>query len=724
MRPLRIFLEDFMSHRSTDIDCTEFKSALIVGKNRNNPLESNGVGKTTIFKAIEYALFGVAPTKLDRIVRDGCERCRVIFEFESSGEQYRIVRSRNRKTSKSDIRLFRKNNNDWIDYTQKTASETEAELAKIIKISHIAFQNSIHFAQSDLSGLASATPKDRKAMLRQPLQMMIYSKFEELAKDKAKNLLKEIDSYKTLIKDIGDPKLDIDSYESEIKSYSGQIIIDRATQIDLQKLLELKQNELAESKVFNSNDLESVKENLSQIKNNIDKYIVFENEINYNLTKYKEILIKLNEEQFTLNKTITWLLSTQKQLLDKTMRPLEIVQADKEKLYKKEIEGSGHVVKFEAEKQRLDKKLPDGEFCNHCQQIVSQEHRESFDIKRKTDLLQVEKNIDNFKSILLKIKAKRTEVEKELVDLQHHNQVVNNHNNNITNKQLELKHVKENITRYEDLIKNKEKELPDIEKIINEFALEQAKLQKIIDEKNDLVIKQKIIQIQSEHDELVKNNNKITEKLFTLNDFKIRAETQLSFRISDLDKLVKLKDSLFLNEKQYSLQLKAVQAFGSNGIPTLIINTILDDLQITANNLLATMRPGIELCFLIAKNKSDGQQEDTLDIIYRVNGMEREYEQLSGGQKLLVALSLKLGMSLIIQHRIGVDIKFLELDEVDQSLDAAAVSAFADVIKIWQDKFTILVVTHNESLKDKFSHAIVIEADGQNGSTGKLVTSW
>ena len=53
MLPIRIYLENFMGHIQSDIDCTQFNSCLIVGKNKNNAHISNGVGKSTIFKAID-----------------------------------------------------------------------------------------------------------------------------------------------------------------------------------------------------------------------------------------------------------------------------------------------------------------------------------------------------------------------------------------------------------------------------------------------------------------------------------------------------------------------------------------------------------------------------------------------------------------------------------------------------------------------------------------------
>jgi DNA repair exonuclease SbcCD ATPase subunit len=169
-------------------------------------------------------------------------------------------------------------------------------------------------------------------------------------------------------------------------------------------------------------------------------------------------------------------------------------------------------------------------------------------------------------------------------------------------------------------------------------------------------------------------------------------------------------------ENDVLLWNRVVRAFSTSGIPTLIIHTILDDLQIEANNILQELRPSLSLQFFIEKD-----DKDALGIMYKDNNQEREYALLSGGQKMYISFALRLGLSLVIQKRLGVEIKFLELDEVDQPLDLSGQDAFVDAIKKYQNKFKIFVITHNERLKNKFNNAIVVEGDGTNGSSAKVV---
>ena len=108
MEPIRLELENFMGHKHTIIDCTLFSSALIVAKGVSNQDISNGTGKSTLFKAVEYVLFGEYEAKtLDELVRKECDIGKVIFDFKTNDIIYRIERSRNRKTAKSDFGVKR-----------------------------------------------------------------------------------------------------------------------------------------------------------------------------------------------------------------------------------------------------------------------------------------------------------------------------------------------------------------------------------------------------------------------------------------------------------------------------------------------------------------------------------------------------------------------------------------------------------------------------------------
>jgi DNA repair exonuclease SbcCD ATPase subunit len=171
---------------------------------------------------------------------------------------------------------------------------------------------------------------------------------------------------------------------------------------------------------------------------------------------------------------------------------------------------------------------------------------------------------------------------------------------------------------------------------------------------------------------------------------------------------------ILLEKFKHELKFRqiVVDAFSTKGIPNFIIQTVIEDLQNESNKALRELRPELEV-----KITSD------LDFEYRRNGILRDYNQLSHGQQVYIALAFKRGLSRVIQKKLNIAINTLYFDEVDAHLDDAGVEAFADAIRKWQKDLTIFVITHNKELKDKFSQAILVE-EGENGAEGKLVSNW
>jgi DNA repair exonuclease SbcCD ATPase subunit len=60
MIPIKLVMENFASHQHSVLDFTKFNSALIIGAKNDNPDVSNATGKTTIFRAIFWALLTIS----------------------------------------------------------------------------------------------------------------------------------------------------------------------------------------------------------------------------------------------------------------------------------------------------------------------------------------------------------------------------------------------------------------------------------------------------------------------------------------------------------------------------------------------------------------------------------------------------------------------------------------------------------------------------------------
>lgn len=740
MRPLRLYIKDFLCYEHAYIDFTEFSSALVVGKKENNDMYSNGVGKTTIFKAMEYVLFNHSDCPLEKIIRDDMNSCQIVLDFMIGDQEYRLARSRTKKGS-SDLTLLQRNGQDgpasealhdgneqpflakkeiqkfWTDKSGSRASDTEKDLAKLIKLNHKAFSSTALFPQNDMSGLPTATPEKRKAILKDSLDLLIYAKLEKMAKDRAAVISKEIERNKLLVENIGEPA-------KEIKTLTDQIIdAERALQGKTADLTAATAEQTTQSdKISELTTLHSTLESkfasllvqekaLSTEKNKLEISVKEYTSKRSNVTKAAKELIdevkKLKEQQATL--------------VAVDYSQIDIMTEQVNGLKEQVTQHNLTIKKSMEEYEDLKIPLPTGSKCKNCRKPMTDKDREDHKKHIAVDMENHQNTIKSSKKAIADLNAEVVKLQASINSLNLSKKELEGINTKITATNKEIQDKKELFGEYAALLekfqnelKTKTEELATVQEELKNSSMEEAQAVKG--------------QIDSEKKILATIVTKIAglnKEINHYNSNKAVIQHTIDQKTKDVAKKAELSKVIGESEKKLEIYPSVIQGFSSTGIPNLIIQNILDDLQIEANNLLSQLKPGLQLSFFVEKTvEKTGDQADTLGINYHINGKERYYKQLSGAMQLAVAFSLKLGLSFLLQKTIGTDIKFLLLDEIDQSLDKASVDAFADIVKFFQKDFTILIITHNDRLKDKFSHAILVEQDINMISRARVVSSW
>lgn len=728
-----IQIENFLCHEYSHIDFDDFSSALIIAKVNNNDMYSNGAGKSTIFGAIEYVLFNQAEINLEKVIRDDTNSCKIVLYLEVDNNLYRISRSRNRKgttdlslsirTSNegidTDIFNFKKPNDlYWKDLTGRRSADTDAEIEKIIKINFKSFRQTVHFAQNDFSGLTTATPSNRKALLKEVLNLGTYAKLEKIAKEKLNILSKEIDKNKILL----DPLINLENDKIDLlnKLNENEKLL-KEKEIEKEEALKLLNNEkeilssfIKEKENFISNNkllLEQKFKLISEIENSTESYSSYKNN---SIALVKQAKVSANE--LTVLKT-----EIENLLLENIKESLTSYQSSLDEINQK-------IIKLEIENENLLKEikdlqipLPEDNKCLHCRQNLSEEHKlecqKNIDDKLSNIKIMLNNNNNN-SSLLLKDKKQFTNLINNLLIKQ---KDLETKQTNLSNLQKDLEIKKQTYKDYNSILEALNKELDN--KKINlqqiDKELESISYDDFISN-IDIKINNQNLVVNSYNEKYNLVNKNYTHINSLIAVIKHQVEKNEQDQINKNNYLNKLKEL----EEKYKKYPFVIEAFSSTGIPNLIVQNCLDDLQYESNNILNQLKPGMQLNFIVEKKKSDGNQDDTLDIKYFVNGREREYNQMSGAMKLAVTFSLKMGLSFLLQKLFNIKMEFLLLDEIDQSLDKAGADAFVDIVKFLQKELKVLVITHNDRLKDKFSHAILVEQDSNMVSKAKVVTSW
>lgn len=156
------------------------------------------------------------------------------------------------------------------------------------------------------------------------------------------------------------------------------------------------------------------------------------------------------------------------------------------------------------------------------------------------------------------------------------------------------------------------------------------------------------------------------------------------------------------------------RAFGKDGVPALLIEQALPEIEETTNDLLDRLTNGrMSFHFMTQREYKDANREDkkeTLDIIISDSDGIRDYEMYSGGEAFRINFSIRLALSQVLARRAGARLQTLVIDEGFGSQDAQGRQRLVEAINLVQGDFEkILVITHLEELKDVFPTRIEVE---------------
>jgi len=165
------------------------------------------------------------------------------------------------------------------------------------------------------------------------------------------------------------------------------------------------------------------------------------------------------------------------------------------------------------------------------------------------------------------------------------------------------------------------------------------------------------------------------------------------------------------------------RAFGKKGVPALLIEQALPQIEAQANQVLERLSGGtMSVRFLTQREYKDKKRDDlkeTLDIQIRDQAGVRDYEMYSGGEAFRINFAIRLALSHVLAQRAGARLQTLVIDEGFGSQDAIGRQRLLEAINLIRGDFEkILVITHIDELKDSFATQLYVEKT----SSGSQVT--
>ncbi len=157
-----------------------------------------GAGKTTIFDAISFALYGEASggnarrsAKNFRSDYVGFQKdTYVIFQFEQRGRRYEVMRAPEyERLSKRGTGITKSTPKAYLlelegDYLAKRPEEVKTQIRELIGLTREQFSQTVMIAQGDFQKIIAAKSDDRKKIFQQLFDTGLYERFQNRLKEK------------------------------------------------------------------------------------------------------------------------------------------------------------------------------------------------------------------------------------------------------------------------------------------------------------------------------------------------------------------------------------------------------------------------------------------------------------------------------------------------------------------------------------------------------------
>jgi len=685
MIPSKLSLENFFSHKNSEIDFSLFNSALLIGNTEGDYTKSNGSGKSAIFESILWCLFNKSRVAMmDDVIRWGENTCKVSLDFTHDGKTYKVIRTRNRINSVSNVELKTLDSfGEWKDVSGSTSGDTNQKIEETIKLDYKTFINSVYFRQNDISEFAESEPSKKKEILKSIVDISRWDEYEKSSKSKTKELLAECKILQGVLQDYDKTKLTISESEEEMKTLSESI-----------ESLKLKKEEVTKN-------ISELKENYQAIKQSLDT------------AAYDRAILEIEkikkEGKEKTNQRTQEISSLEKIKLEISIEEEKLVNLSTEGLSQQEVPNqiiedlNGQLtyhksnlisLKTEFEKIKIHKESSVNGSCPTCGHGFSSEAHSVFLQSQEDRLLEIKRSLQNHK----------IEADSISSQIDSWNKIIRD------NLKLEKTLLQKSNIEYKISFLSKERD-----KLISSLSI----LDNLINNlKKSLKENQEILEsIKNEDFQKLRIKIKDLEDISSSLDLEISEKDKMVGRLQERLSVLQLrlkemntsKKSLDEKIQKISVFEKLTKFLSKSGIQTVLLDTIIEDLEKTSNVILQSIcnEPSI-IVLETQRVGSDGNSiVETLDLKVKKDGNLQNFKSLSGGEKFRISLALRVAMSEISSRYGGSCLEFLLLDEVNSPLDRYGVETlFVNVIKSLEDKYKILTITHDETLKEKFDNVI------------------
>ncbi|MCX6072160.1 MAG: SMC family ATPase, partial [Chloroflexi bacterium] len=181
MIPTEIEVENFLAYRTPGtLRLDGVHIACLAGP--------NGAGKSSLLDAITWALWGKARSNSpDDLIHQGARNMQVRLAFDQAGQRYQVIRQRKagkQGVSGLSLQAWDAQKDAWRDLSAARLVDTQKKIEALLHLDYDTFINSAFLMQGRADEFTTKTPAHRKQVLATILGLSNWEVFETRAKER------------------------------------------------------------------------------------------------------------------------------------------------------------------------------------------------------------------------------------------------------------------------------------------------------------------------------------------------------------------------------------------------------------------------------------------------------------------------------------------------------------------------------------------------------------
>jgi exonuclease SbcC len=685
MIPVELHLHNFLAYQDPDPLLLEgIHIACLAGP--------NGAGKSSILDAITWCVWGKARSNsADELVHQGRDEMRVSLVFDQAGVRYRIMRQRTsgkRGASLLEFQVWDAPSGSWQPISEGSIRETQAKIDQTLSLDYDTFVNSAYLVQGRADEFTTKTPGQRKQVLASILGLSRWEVFESRAKERIRATRASIQRLEGRLEEVEKELALRESHLAELDDAEKEAQ-------EVSKRLGAAEKQWA--------DLEQTRTALVGLQRQLDdlsrRIANREKEIGETRKERDDILAKADKSALEgaigeIREQLKAVAGSQKRWENTgQLRAAAAESAAK-------LRGANQTLGPETEPIKVRAQILEQAtepVCPTCGQALTEDHRH----KLVADLNQeIEDRRETYRSNLDEIRSldeEIAELDSQLRSLQSDIERGSELQRTLAKLEADLEHADDARAQVETLARR----IDRWEKTLADDALARKELEEKI-ESTEAHLKTAAL-TEADVEALRLEKRKADERVGG-------ARQQLAALEAFEKQRAGLREKWDGETLSLGLYEELREAFSKRGVPAMIIETVVPELERHANELLSRMTDGrLHVRIETQREIKTGELREALDIIISDELGSRPYELYSGGEAFRINFAIRIALSKLLANRAGAQLRSLFMDEGFGTQDASGREHLVEAINTIQDDFDrILVITHIEELMEAFPARIEV----------------